>query len=128
MQSGLEPLPQLLSASERSRWRRLAMPVLAPLLVFAAVASRADAILCLPLFCWASFRGCNWRRFRTRASFWLMAIAAAFALGLGRWLAEEATTSFYGAFFEPRVLAAYLAFRLGGCGLWALQVLMVTPV
>lgn len=111
-------LTLIAAASLRGKWRLRLFPLVAPLLTFAAVAARADAVLCLPLICWASFRGRSWRGFRGRRTFWAMLIAAGIALLLGRWLVAEATTNFYGAFFEPKVLLAYLVFGLGGCGLW----------
>lgn len=114
--------------SLRGKWRRRLRPILAPLLVFAAVAARADAVLCLPLMCWASFRGRSWRQFRGRADFWSMGLAAVAALVVGRWLVVEPTTSFYGVFFMPKVFAAYLVFGLGGCGLWWLAQMVAIPV
>ena len=112
--------------ASRGLWLRRGRPILATLLVFAAVAARADAVLCLPLLCWASFRGRSWRRFRTLPTFWLMLIAALAALILGRWLVSEPATTFYGIFFEPKVFAAYVIFGLGGCALlWLLQVVAI---
>ena len=109
--------------SLHGKWTGRLRMVLAPLLVFAAVASRADAVLCLPMLCWASHRGRDWRHFRARSLFWAMAIAAVAALIVGRWLVAGsdgpgASTAFYGLFFVPKVFAAYLVFGLGGCGLW----------
>jgi len=113
--------------ASRGLWLRRARPVLAMLLVFAAVAARADAVLCLPLLCWASFRGRSWRRFRTLPTFWLMLFAAVAALVLGRWLVSEPATTFYGVFFEPKVFSAYVIFGLGGCALlWLVQFTAIT--
>jgi len=112
--------------ASRGLWLRRSRPLLAMLLVFAAVAARADAVLCLPLLCWASFRGRSWRRFRTLPTFWLMLFAAVAALLLGRWLVSDPGTMFYGIFFQPKIFAAYLVFGLGGCVLLLLlQVLAI---
>jgi hypothetical protein len=109
--------------SLHGKWIVRLQMVFVPLLVFAAVAARADAVLCLPMLCWASHRGRDWRHFRTRPLFWVMAMAALAALIVGRWLISGAdgpgaSTTFYGFFFVPKVFAAYLVFGLGGCGLW----------
>lgn len=109
--------------SLHGKWTRRVQILLVPLLVFAAVASRADAVLCLPMLCWASHRGRDWRNFRTRPLFWSMALAALGALVVGRWLVAGndgpgTGLSLPGVHFVPEVFAAYLVFGLGGCGLW----------
>lgn len=81
---------------------------------FLAVGTRADAVLCLPFFCWAEARPGSWKGLVKSSRGWWMAAGAVLALAVGRLLAGETATTFYHAALDPRVAGAYLAFGLGG--------------
>lgn len=95
-------------------------PVAAGVLAFLAVGARADAVLCLPVLCWATVRNPTWKALWRSPNHRAMAAGSLGALFLGLWLAGGETPVLYEKFLEAPVFSVYLTFGLGSLLLLAL--------
>jgi hypothetical protein len=99
-------LAALLQSPADSWRRRLA----ASLLAFVALGMRADAALLMPALCaWTAPRP-GWLALVTTPRHYFLAAGAIASLALGTYLTGDPAQVAYGAFFKPKIFAAYLIF------------------
>jgi hypothetical protein len=91
---------------------------IASVAVFAAVGTRADAVLALPFVVWLTFwpQGRPFALLR-RPLFYALISGALLALIVGRVVAGATSTTVFAPVFVPKIVAAYAAFGLGGAAL-----------
>ena len=82
---------------------------------FAAVGSRADAVLVMPLLSWGITGRPRVVSMMKDPRIWSMGLAALSALAVGRKLAQGSSALYFPPYFIPKIYVAYLVFGLTGC-------------
>lgn len=100
--------------------------VLCGVLSFAAVGTRADAVLVLPFLLWLTAPTADLGRLLGWRHTWITFAASIAAILLGKLLVDEPSLYTNSFFFYPRIFVAYFVFGLGSAGILFLLSVLAT--